>query len=179
MKYQCCHWITFLMKKASCFQQTCAGPSEKQRESHLVCELKLDGLAVSILYENGVLAVPRPVAMAPPGKISRLMCVYSRHSAEAARREYPGASGSAGEVFLPQAGFEKINEDARRRAGKFLLTHVMRQLVHCVSLSAYYSEATAHFFLLWRWCSGGGELPDTHLGRLLQFKKWGCRSAIG
>ncbi|VFT68225.1 DNA ligase [Escherichia coli] len=25
-----------LMKKLSCFQQTCAGPSEKQRESHLV-----------------------------------------------------------------------------------------------------------------------------------------------
>ncbi|XNM57125.1 DNA ligase LigA-related protein [Escherichia coli] len=55
-----------------CFQQTCAGPSEKQRESHLCCELKLDGLAVSILYENGVL-VSAATATAPPGKISRPM----------------------------------------------------------------------------------------------------------
>ncbi len=82
-------------------------------------------------------------------------------------------------MFLPQAGFEKINEDARRTGGKFLLTHVMRQLVHCVSLIRVYSEATAHFFLLWRWCSGRWQLPDTHLGRLLQFKKWGLPVAIG
>ena len=39
------------------------------------CELKLDGLAVSILYENGVLVSAATVAMAPPGKISRLTCV--------------------------------------------------------------------------------------------------------
>ncbi len=60
-----------------------------------------------------------------------------------------------GEVFLPQAGFEKINEDARRTGGKVFANPrnaaagSLRQ-----SPSAYYSEATAHFFLLWRWCSG-------------------------
>jgi DNA ligase (NAD+) len=40
------------------------------------CELKLDGLAVSILYENGVLVRAAPVATAPV-KTSPPTCVPS------------------------------------------------------------------------------------------------------
>ncbi len=79
-----------------------------------------------------------------------------------------------GEVFLPQAGFEKINEDARRTGGKVFANPRNAAAGSLRQRSAYYSEATAH-------CYGvgvleGGELPDTHLGRLLQFKSGGCRS---
>lgn len=50
----------------------------------------------------------------------------------------------------------------------------MRQLVHCVSLIRVLQRSDRSLFF----CYGvgvleGGELPDTHLGRLLQFKKWG------
>lgn len=39
------------------------------------CELKLDGLAVSILYENGVLVSAATRGDGTTGKILRLMCV--------------------------------------------------------------------------------------------------------
>lgn len=85
-----------------------------------------------------------------------------------------------GEVFLPQAGFEKrLTKMRDARAGKCLLTHVMRQLVHCVSLIRVLQRSDRSLFCYGVGVLEGGELPDTHLGRLLQFKSGGCRSAIG
>ncbi len=67
----------------------------------------------------------------------------------------------------------KINEDARRTGGKVFATHVMRQR----SLRQLDPRITAKRPLTF-FCYGvgvleGGELPDTHLGRLMQFKAWG------
>ncbi len=84
-----------------------------------------------------------------------------------------------GEVFLPQAGFEKINEDARRTGGKVFANPRNAAAGSLRQRSAYYSEATAHFFCYGVGILEGGELPNTHLGRLLQFKSGVCRSATG
>lgn len=60
-----------------------------------------------------------------------------------------------GEVFLPQAGFEKINEDARRTGGKVFANPrnaaagSLRQLDPRIT-----AKRPLTFFLLWRWCSG-------------------------
>jgi NAD-dependent DNA ligase len=40
-----------------------------------------------------------------------------------------------GEVFLPQAGFEKLTKKRVAPAAKCLLTHVMRPLALCASLT--------------------------------------------
>ncbi len=99
------------------------------------CELKLDGLAVSILYENGVLVSAATRGDGTTGEdITSNVRTIRAIPLKLHGENIPARLEVRGEVFLPQAGFEKINEDARRTGGKFLLTHVMRQLVHCVSL---------------------------------------------
>ncbi|MGU0016969.1 hypothetical protein ACVXG9_26135 [Escherichia coli] len=70
-------------------------------------------------------------------------------------------------------GSKRLTKMRDARVGKFLLTHVMRQR----SLRQLDPRITAKRPLTF-FCYGvgvleGGELPDTHLGRLLQFKKWG------
>lgn len=60
------------------------------------CELKLDGLAVSILYENGVLVSAATRGDGTTGEdITSNVRTIRAIPAEATRREYPGASGSA------------------------------------------------------------------------------------
>lgn len=99
------------------------------------CELKLDGLAVSILYENGVLVSAATRGDGTTGEdITSNVRTIRAIPLKLHGENIPARLEVRGEVFLPQAGFEKINEDARRTGGKCLLTHVMRQLVHCVSL---------------------------------------------
>lgn len=92
--------------------------------------------------------------MALPGKISRPNVRAIRAIPLKLHGEnIPARLEVRGEVFLPQAGF-RLTKMRDARAGKCLLTHVMRQLVHCVNGPRITSEATAHFLLLRRWCSG-------------------------
>lgn len=79
-----------------------------------------------------------------------------------------------GEVFLPRAGFEKINEEARRTGGKVFANPrnaaagSLRQLDPRIT-----AKRPLTFFCYGVGILEGGELPDTHLGRLLQFKSVG------
>lgn len=83
-----------------------------------------------------------------------------------------------GEVFLPQAGFEKINEEARRTGGKVFANPrnaaagSLRQLDPRIT-----AKRPLTFFCYGVGILEGGDLPDTHLGRLMQFKEWGYRLA--
>lgn len=83
------------------------------------CELKLDGLAVSILYENGVLVSAATRGDGTTGEdITSNVRTIRAIPLKLHGENIPARLEVRGEVFLPQAGFEKINEDARRTGGK-------------------------------------------------------------
>ncbi|ESC73136.1 NAD-dependent DNA ligase LigA [Salmonella enterica subsp. enterica serovar Newport str. VA_R100512572] len=83
------------------------------------CELKLDGLAVSILYENGVLVSAATRGDGTTGEdITSNVRTIRAIPLKLHGDNIPARLEVRGEVFLPQAGFEKINEDARRTGGK-------------------------------------------------------------
>jgi DNA ligase (NAD+) len=82
------------------------------------CELKLDGLAVSILYENGVLVQAATRGDGTTGEDITSNVRTIRAIPLKLHGDNIPAPGGAWEVFLPQAGFEKINEEARRTGGK-------------------------------------------------------------
>ncbi|STI84594.1 DNA ligase [Escherichia coli] len=89
------------------------------RKSPGACELKLDGLAVSILYENGVLVSGRDPWRWHTGEdITSNVRTIRAIPLKLHGENIPARLEVRGEVFLPQAGFEKINEDARRTGGK-------------------------------------------------------------
>ena len=88
-------------------------------KSTYCCELKLDGLAVSILYENGVLVQAATRGDGTTGEdITSNVRTIRAIPLKLHGENIPARLEVRGEVFLPQAGFEKINEEARRTGGK-------------------------------------------------------------
>ena len=139
------------------------------------CELKLDGLAVSILYENGVLVRAATRGDGTTGEdITTNVRTIRAIPLKLHGDNIPARLEVRGEVFLPQAGFEKINEEARRTGGKVFANPrnaaagSLRQLDPRIT-----AKRPLTFFCYGVGVLEGGELPDTHLGRLLRFKEWG------
>ena len=83
------------------------------------CEPKLDGLAVSILYVNGKLTQAATRGDGTTGEDITLNIRTIRNIPLQLRTENPPARLEVrGEVFMPQAGFEKLNEVALRHGEK-------------------------------------------------------------
>ncbi|PWW09490.1 NAD-dependent DNA ligase LigA [Mangrovibacter plantisponsor] len=139
------------------------------------CELKLDGLAVSLLYENGVLVQAATRGDGTTGEnitanVKTIRAIPLRLQGD----NIPARVEVRGEVFLPQAGFEKINDEARRTGGKVFANP---RNAAAGSLRQLDSRITAKRPLTF-FCYGvgvleGGELPASHMARLQQFKAWG------
>ncbi len=139
------------------------------------CELKLDGLAVSILYENGVLVQAATRGDGTTGEditanVRTIRAIPLRLRGD----NIPQRLEVRGEVFLPQAGFEKINEEARRTGGKVFANPrnaaagSLRQLDPRIT-----AKRPLTFFCYGVGALTGGELPESHSSRLQQFKAWG------
>ncbi|MFU8627925.1 NAD-dependent DNA ligase LigA [Raoultella ornithinolytica] len=139
------------------------------------CELKLDGLAVSILYENGVLVQAATRGDGTTGEditanVRTIRAIPLRLRGD----NIPQRLEVRGEVFLPQAGFEKINGEARRTGGKVFANPrnaaagSLRQLDPRIT-----AKRPLTFFCYGVGALTGGELPESHSGRLQQFKAWG------
>ncbi len=139
------------------------------------CELKLDGLAVSLLYEEGVLTRASTRGDGTTGEnitsnVRTIRAIPLRLQGD----NIPSRVEVRGEVFLPQAGFEKINEEARRTGGKVFANPrnaaagSLRQLDPRVT-----AKRPLTFFCYGVGLLEGGSLPESHIERLRQFKVWG------
>lgn len=139
------------------------------------CELKLDGLAVSLLYENGLLTRAATRGDGSTGEnitanVRTIRAVPLRLQGE----HIPERLEIRGEVYLPLSGFEKINEQARRTGAKVFANP---RNAAAGSLRQLDPRITAQRPLTFC-CYGvgllvNGELADSHMARLQQFKRWG------
>ncbi|WP_308561002.1 NAD-dependent DNA ligase LigA [uncultured Klebsiella sp.] len=139
------------------------------------CELKLDGLAVSILYENGILVQAATRGDGTTGEdITSNVRTIRAIPLKLRGDNIPQRLEVRGEVFLPQAGFEKINEEARRTGGKVFANPrnaaagSLRQLDPRIT-----AKRPLTFFCYGVGVLEGGVLPESHSARLQQFKAWG------
>lgn len=139
------------------------------------CELKLDGLAVSLLYEDGVLVRAATRGDGTTGEnITANVRTIRAIPLKLTGENIPRRVEVRGEVFLPQAGFEKINEEARRTGGKVFANPrnaaagSLRQLDPRIT-----AKRPLTFFCYGVGLLEGGELPASHMARLQQFKAWG------
>lgn len=139
------------------------------------CELKLDGLAVSLLYEDGVLVRAATRGDGTSGEnITANVRTIRAIPLKLTGDNIPRRIEVRGEVFLPQAGFEKINEEARRTGGKVFANPrnaaagSLRQLDPRIT-----AKRPLTFFCYGVGLLEGGDLPASHMARLQQFKAWG------
>lgn len=141
------------------------------------CEPKLDGLAVSILYENGRLV---RAATRGDGRIGENITQNVKTIVNVPLRlrgdDYPQRLEVRGEVFMPKSGFEKLNE-AQAQAGKKIFVNPRNAAAG--SLRQLDSRITAKRPLLFYAYSmglveGGAEvMADSHSKRLAQLALWG------
>ncbi|TYL42580.1 NAD-dependent DNA ligase LigA [Dickeya sp. ws52] len=139
------------------------------------CELKLDGLAVSLLYENGVLV---RAATRGDGSTGENITANIRTIGAIPLRLHgdtiPQRLEVRGEVFMKHKGFEALNEEARRTGGKVFANPRNAAAGSLRQLDPRVTATRPLTFL----CYGvglveGGALPDTHWQRLMQFRDWG------
>ena len=139
------------------------------------CELKLDGLAVSLLYEEGQLVRAATRGDGTTGEnitanVRTIRAIPLRLHGE----NIPARIEVRGEVFMPQAGFEKMNDEARRTGGKVFANPrnaaagSLRQLDPRIT-----AKRPLTFFCYGLGLLEGGEMPRSHFDRLQQFKAWG------
>lgn len=139
------------------------------------CEPKLDGLAVSILYVNGVLTQAATRGDGTIGEDITLNIRTIRNVPLQLLTDNPPVRLEVrGEVFMPQAGFEKLNETALAKGEK---TFANPRNAAAGSLRQLDPKITSQRPLTLNaygiGVAEGVELPDTHYARLQWLKSLG------
>ncbi|MDQ2165318.1 NAD-dependent DNA ligase LigA [Vibrio anguillarum] len=139
------------------------------------CEPKLDGLAVSLLYENGVLVQAATRGDGAVGEnITENVRTISAIPLKLQGKEWPVRLEVRGEVFMPKAGFERLNQQALKKGEK---TFVNPRNAAAGSLRQLDSKITAqrplNFYAYSVGVIEGAELASSHYQRFLQLKGWG------
>lgn len=139
------------------------------------CEPKLDGLAVSLMYENGILVQAATRGDGTTGEnitenVRTIRAVPLRLRGEG----WPRRLEVRGEVFMPKQGFEDLNEKARKKGEK---TFANPRNAAAGSLRQLDPRITAtrplHFYAYSVGVVEGMELAESQYQRLVQLKNWG------
>ncbi|PIE44064.1 MAG: DNA ligase (NAD(+)) LigA [Gammaproteobacteria bacterium] len=142
-----------------------------------VCEPKLDGIAVSLTYHQGLLV---KAATRGDGRTGEDITANVRAVKSIPLRlmgdGFPGLLEVRGEVFMPQSSFELTNQLAENNGDKVF---VNPRNAAAGSLRQLDPKITASRDL--DMCCYGlgyveqGDIPDNHFAILQQFKQWGLK----
>ena len=141
------------------------------------CEPKLDGIAVSLLYENGLLVRGATRGDGATGEdITQNVRTIESIPLKLMSDDWPERLEVRGEIYIPKAGFDALNKRARAREEKVF---VNPRNAAAGSLRQLDSRITAKRPLtMYCYSAGiveGGELPSRHSDILEQFRHWGLR----
>ncbi|EOG7642053.1 NAD-dependent DNA ligase LigA [Vibrio cholerae] len=145
------------------------------QHSAFCCEPKLDGLAVSLLYENGVLTRAATRGDGTTGEnITENVRTIKAIPLRLQGADFPTRLEVRGEVFMPKAGFEALNARALKKGEKLF---VNPRNAAAGSLRQLDSKITAQrplaFYAYSVGVIEGGELATSHYQRFLKLKGWG------
>ena len=142
-----------------------------------VAETKLDGLAVSIRYEDGLLLSGATRGDGTRGEdVTRNVRTIKAVPLSLRGDDFPRVLEVRGEVFMTEEGFRRLNEEQARREEKSFANPRnaaaggLRQLDPRITAERPLSM----------YCYGVGDvregwLPSTHMGILARLKHWGLR----
>ena len=141
------------------------------------CEPKLDGIAVSLLYRDGVLQRGATRGDGTTGEdithnVRTIRSIPLRLRGEG----FPRLLEVRGEIYMPKAGFEQLNNRARERGEKTFVNPrnaaagSLRQLDARITASRPLEMCCYSVGLV-----EGGVLPDRQAGVLAKLREWGLR----
>lgn len=148
---------------------------DEEQAVEYCCELKLDGLAVSLLYENGQLIQAATRGDGTTGEdITANVRTIKTIPLVLKGENIPSRLEVRGEVFMTHKGFAKLNAEAEKRNEKIFANPrnaaagSLRQLDPKIT-----AKRPLTFFCYGVGINEGADLPNTHYARLMQFKAWG------
>ncbi len=152
-------------------------PDNTITELEYAVEPKLDGLAVSLLYENGILIQGATRGDGETGEnITENVRTINSIPLKLSGDNIPQTLEVRGEVYMPKASFEALNNKAREQGEKTFVNPrnaaagSMRQLDSRITASrnlAMYCYATGRMV--------GADVPAKHSDALQQLASWGFR----
>ena len=139
------------------------------------CEPKLDGLAISLLYVDGVLVQAATRGDGTTGEnVTENVRTISAIPLKLRGEGWPNRIEVRGEVFMPKAGFDKLNQNALKKGEK---PFVNPRNAAAGSLRQLDSRITAtrplSFYAYSVGVVEGEPLSLSHYQRFLQLKNWG------
>lgn len=139
------------------------------------CEPKLDGLAVSLLYRDGVFVRGATRGDGSSGEdITANLRTIGAIPLQLSGNDFPLVLEVRGEVFMPTAGFEAMNRNAQAAGEKIF---VNPRNAAAGSLRQLDSRITAQrplsFYAYGVGLVDGGELPLKHADMLYRLRDWG------
>lgn len=139
------------------------------------CEPKLDGLAISLLYIDGVLVQAATRGDGATGEnVTENVRTISAIPLKLRGEGWPNRIEVRGEVFMPKAGFDKLNQIALKKGDK---PFVNPRNAAAGSLRQLDSRITAtrplSFYAYSVGVVEGEPLSLSHYERFLQLKNWG------
>ncbi len=159
------------------FDQRVRDRLNSQSQQCYVAEPKLDGLAVSLLYENGILQHAATRGDGTTGEnITHNVRTIRSVPLQLRGDDWPQRLEVRGEIYMPKAGFEQLNQRARERDEK---TFMNPRNAAAGSLRQLDSSITAQRPLE-MCCYGvgvveGGQMAGEHYQQLMQLHQWGFR----
>lgn len=142
-----------------------------------VAEPKLDGLAISLRYENGLLVQAATRGDGETGEdVTQNVRTIETVPLKLLGTGWPQILEVRGEIYMSKAGFEQLNAGLREQDAK---TFVNPRNAAAGSLRQLDSRITAQRPLtIFCYAVGfveGGDMPDSHYAQLQQLKAWGFR----
>ena len=165
----------FSDEEVAAFNKRISDRLKSQNDIEYACEPKLDGIAISLLYENGLLTRGATRGDGETGEeITQNVKTLRSVPLRLRGKEYPKILEVRGEIYMPKAGFNKLNEQQRKSEQKVF---VNPRNAAAGSLRQLDSRITAKRPL--EFCAytvglvEGGKLPDKHSEILAALKQWG------
>jgi DNA ligase (NAD+) len=148
-----------------------------QGDMEYACEPKLDGIATSILYRDGVLVRGATRGDGNTGEdITQNIRTIPSIPLHLLGSGWPAVLEVRGEIYMPKAGFDALNEAAAKKGEKGFMNPrnaaagSLRQLDPAITASRPLEMCSYNI----GWVEGG-ELPGKHSAVLHQLNAWGLR----
>lgn len=139
------------------------------------CELKLDGIAVSLLYRDGLLVRGATRGDGSKGEdITHNVRTIKSIPLQLMGENYPAVMEVRGEIYMPKAGFDALNEKARAAGEKLFVNPrnaaagSLRQLDSRLTAKRPLEMCVYSLGLV-----AGGSLPEKHSDSLHALRSWG------
>lgn len=143
----------------------------------MVCELKIDGLAIAVTYRDGILAQAATRGNGIQGEdVTANVRTIKSVPLKLTGDDIPALIEIRGEVYYPISAFNRLNQEREARG---LPQYVNPRNSASGSLRQLDSSETAkrplNIFFYSIGYAEGGELPPTQWERLEAMQRWGCR----